>query len=1016
MYLDLNTFQESSPSTVAIEQQQHEYSKEHRELPFDPELVKHMNTGLNSCIPSFQAKGLIQSDSQTLQTKPYITVIRACSDKQNGSSNLSELIEEKCHLINVGINIGEEIKAMDKDKADKNKLDSFNSIKKCQKDLDINGKMKEADAWKSFNSFRLHFGDYQSSKKEKDQKREEAKEEVSLLDKSFLSAKNQFSKDDERIKKPSLLSNFKNDDKVVGKGGQGSVFRFEGGAFLKRRRVMKTYSKKIKINFLREAEVVKKMSCGIFHPEFPSDSEHYGIVINAGVASLQDFKNFLKRTNKALTPWQFKALAYELLRQLQDLFWTGFCHRDIKPQNIVLTPYDLAPVFIDYGLVACISPIDQSLKLAGTYGYIDPHMLYTWAKKDSFTDIDLALSDYFSLGLTLMQMAIPNFSLKERRLVQMKIMHDRILYEELVVNSTLQLSEQIEAIAETHPIAAHLIRKLLFPEREKIQTTKQLRVYIDEMVECAEKIAMEAEESGTYPLGRRDALPLSEALSECWPEFYEYLLAENKISELDWPAKRVRASGNGWSEIDFDRYLYDYNNGIDTDESIHEDHNNKFLSQPSVDSSLSTWKESGIEQSCSRSDNEDHPLGSLQRLGGPDLLGEILSEETMFFNSNTSVDNEKIQQQQQQQEKLLSITFKDSKQTDQNLEDNERSEERRSSQSIRGAGSQSMIKDKRPIYEDSKFIKVQKILKQGPQGFVCTLEDDSSLKKMRVVKIYDKGKKTEYLREAEALRKISQRVLDPVSLNSKEYYGLVIDAGISDLRDFKLFLKETRRTLTTQHFLEFTCEMLRLLKKLVWTGFCHRNIKPRNIVLTAYTLSPVLIDYGLTTRISSVDDSVKLGGSEGYIDPYIVKKGECFTGIDLVLADYYAVGISLLEIAVLDFTPRSNSISKEKLKDIVKDHPACVGLLFEKLLFPLREEILIFDQLKIHIYDLMEYAEMITTDAGKVEGEPSNRDFCNSKSKSLATYWYEFYDYLIVEDKIDDSDWSVSGMNTLESN
>jgi serine/threonine protein kinase len=74
-------------------------------------------------------------------------------------------------------------------------------------------------------------------------------------------------------------------------------------------------------------------------------------------------------------PFTFKEahmILKTLLKGLDDCHVNGVIHRDLKPQNVILSPQTLEPKIIDFGLsLYCHSKVEmKKFKRCGTMGYM----------------------------------------------------------------------------------------------------------------------------------------------------------------------------------------------------------------------------------------------------------------------------------------------------------------------------------------------------------------------------------------------------------------------------------------------------------------------------------------------------------------------------------------------------------------------------------------------------------------------------------------------------------------------
>ena len=121
----------------------------------------------------------------------------------------------------------------------------------------------------------------------------------------------------------------------------------------------------------------------------------YGVIENQGhsaiVMELIDGHE-LNNVSAVLEPKQLAKIFSEAARALASAHDAGILHRDIKPQNIVVTPAHEVRI-LDFGLSIHVSDISEEEGFSGTVAYASPERLQGAASSPS--------SDVFSLGVLI---------------------------------------------------------------------------------------------------------------------------------------------------------------------------------------------------------------------------------------------------------------------------------------------------------------------------------------------------------------------------------------------------------------------------------------------------------------------------------------------------------------------------------------------------------------------------------------------------------------------------------------
>ncbi len=248
---------------------------------------------------------------------------------------------------------------------------------------------------------------------------------VSSLDVNYLDAKERMQKLAQAVNKLKELEEKTSQPQkryrllgLIGKGGMGAVYKAED-TVLNRIVALKLLKKELDLNkraierFLAEAKTAAKLS-------------HPNIVIIYDVGKFNDryfiameylegetLLDYLRRKGK-FTVKQILFVASKLFSALHYAHKNGVIHRDIKPQNIMLTKERKLKV-MDFGLAVLASEIEKEKgKISGTPFYMSPEQC-TGAAVDERSDI-------YSAGATLYHLLTgrPPFLGKDRLEVMKK--------------------------------------------------------------------------------------------------------------------------------------------------------------------------------------------------------------------------------------------------------------------------------------------------------------------------------------------------------------------------------------------------------------------------------------------------------------------------------------------------------------------------------------------------------------------------------------------------------------------
>ena len=192
-------------------------------------------------------------------------------------------------------------------------------------------------------------------------------------------------------------------------------------------------------------------------------------LMELGRGTLHEYAQF--RWNKGIA-WKEEELLsvlYQLTKQLNALKNVGIFHRDVKPENIILTDKESNLKLSDLGC-AYLTNDDgvQVLNVAGTPFFMPPELLEVLLKRQKQVEYNPYSGDLFSIGVTLMRVIQP--SLKRSELTAFLSGRVQETYPKLYQYLKALMSEEPEIRRQTaDEIISLETQKLSFTSQEETE-------------------------------------------------------------------------------------------------------------------------------------------------------------------------------------------------------------------------------------------------------------------------------------------------------------------------------------------------------------------------------------------------------------------------------------------------------------------------------------------------------------------------------------------------------------------
>ncbi|EKX47114.1 hypothetical protein GUITHDRAFT_94045 [Guillardia theta CCMP2712] len=297
--------------------------------------------------------------------------------------------------------------------------------------------------------------------------------------------------DQDGDKKPLLT-----DEKVIGNGSFGVVFQaklVETGEIVAVKKVLQDKRFKNRelqiMKQLKHTNVVELKSCFYSKGDKP-DEVYLNLVLEFVPETIYRIVKHYSRTKRVVPGVFIKLYMYQVARALAYIHQLGICHRDIKPQNLLLDPQTHAVKLCDFGSAKMLVKGEANIAYICSRYYRAPELIF--GATDYTTAIDTWSYGCVFAELMLGQPLFPGESNVDQLVEIIKVVGTPTREEIQCMNPnyTEFRFPQIKAHpwakvfrAKAHPDAIDLISKLLqyIPEKRVTPMQSCAHAYFDEL-------------------------------------------------------------------------------------------------------------------------------------------------------------------------------------------------------------------------------------------------------------------------------------------------------------------------------------------------------------------------------------------------------------------------------------------------------------------------------------------------------------------------------------------------------
>ena len=199
---------------------------------------------------------------------------------------------------------------------------------------------------------------------------------------------------------------------------------------------------------LHHPNIVELKSYFYTKAENCSDDEYFlNCIMEYVPQTLSDLISRNRKSHKKFDNLTLKIFSYQMLKCIGYLHSLGICHRDIKPQNILIDPADYTLKLCDFGCAKHLVPTESNISYICSRFYRPPELVVGATKYTTQVDV-------WSMGCVIAELIInrpifPGKSATEQLLEIMKILGTPTHEQIKIMNEKFKMSSKLPKISPT---------------------------------------------------------------------------------------------------------------------------------------------------------------------------------------------------------------------------------------------------------------------------------------------------------------------------------------------------------------------------------------------------------------------------------------------------------------------------------------------------------------------------------------------------------------------------------------